>query len=385
MNIEISKFIYKREKCPLCSSRNLSEAIPPHKNLSFPVLPVCVETPKEEDSFAPFNIGICNDCGLILLKEVVNPEILYKIFHSDGIGQVWEEHYSKFSQLIKKHCPEGKIIEIGAGQGKLITKLISFYPSSIEVMDPLYAGPVENVRVYRELLNEDSVKKFSEEFDALVSSHTLEHFLEFKDYFENAWKVLKKGGLLFTSVPNQELGFLRGYGNQLNYEHPSVCLNAHWFYLHYKYGFIIREVSFFQDHSVQIVAEKVETPLKYEVDVKELSRKILDSYWNNIKERMEKIKKFAIKDKENWIFGASNFSQPLFVYGLEENYFKGVLDNSSLKHNKRLYGTSLICRKPEEVIQANPNIRIFLNVAHYNKEVFDQLKKINNNVECIFL
>ena len=113
--------------------------------------------------------------------------------------------------------------------------------------------------------------------------------------------------------------------------------------------------------------------------------KILDSYWNNIKERMEKIKKLATKDKENWLFGASNLSQPLFVYGLEEDYFKGVLDNSPLKHNKRLYGTSLICRKPEEVIKENPNIRIFLNLAHYNKEVFEQIKKLDAGIECILL
>ena len=50
--------------------------------LSFPIIPVCVETPREEDSFAPFNIGVCEDCGLILLKEVVDPEILYKIFRN---------------------------------------------------------------------------------------------------------------------------------------------------------------------------------------------------------------------------------------------------------------------------------------------------------------
>lgn len=383
--MKIEKHIYSREKCPLCLSRNLSEPISPHKDLKFPVLPVCVETPREEDNFAPFNIGMCNECGLILLKEVVNPEILYKIFHSDGIGKVWEEHYAKFAKLIRKHNQKGKLLEIGAGQGKLIKKLLEMNFSEIEVMDPQYEGPIENVKLHKELLTNDSAQKLNEEFDAVVSSHTLEHFLEFKEYFENSWKVLKKGGLLFTSIPNQELGFSKGYGNMLNYEHPSVCMNAHWFYLHYKYGFMIREISFFQDHSVQIVAEKMEGPINQEVDVKELSKKVLDSYWNNIKERIDKVRKFAKEDKENWIFGASNLSQPLFMYGLKETHFKGVLDNSPLKHNKRLYGTNLICRKPEEVLKENSNIRVFLNLAHYNQEVFEQLKSLNPNVECVFL
>jgi ubiquinone/menaquinone biosynthesis C-methylase UbiE len=386
MKEPIEKYIKKRTKCPLCLSENLSQGIEPHVNLKFPILPVCVDQPLEEDDVAPFTISLCEDCGLILLKEVVDPEILYKIFHSDGIGKVWEAHYSEFAELIKKHCPSGKLLEIGAGQGKLITKLLEMYNSGIEVVDPLYEGPKENVKVHKTLLTEETAPEFGQEFDAVLSSHTLEHFLEFDDYFKSAWKVLKKGGLLFTSIPNQELGFLRGYGNQLNFEHPSVCTNAHWYFLHFKNGFMIREISFFRDHSVQIVAEKVDNPLNVEINVKELSKKILDQYWQSIQGRIQKVKQFATPDKENWIFGASNFSQPLFVYGLSEDYFKGVLDNSPLKHNKRLYGTSLMCRKPEDIVTPDNNkIRIFLNLAHYNKEVFEQLRNINPNIDCIFL
>jgi len=386
MEESIEKYIKKRTKCPLCLSQDISSPIPPHNDLKFPVLPVCVETPKEEDMFAPFNICMCENCGLIMLREVVNPEILYKIFHSDGIGEIWEEHYLKFANLIKKHAPAGRILEIGAGQGKLISKLLPLYPSGVEVMDPLYEGPPENVRVHKELLKEESTRKLPEEFDAVISSHTLEHFLEFKEYFKNAWRILKKDGFLFTSIPNQELSFMNGYGNQLNFEHPSVCMNAHWLALHYQNGFIIREVSFFRDHSVQIVAQKAENLTKYEVNVKELSKKVLEQYSENIKKRISKIKQFAKSDKENWIFGASNFSQPLFVYGLKEDYFKGVLDNSPLKHNKRLYGTNLICRKPEEIVTAyKDNLRIFLNLGYYNKEVYKQLTDLNPNIECIFL
>ena len=261
-----------------------------------------------------------------------------------------------------------------------------FYDSGIEVMDPQYEGPTEGIKVHPVLFSKKSAKELEGQFDAIVSSHVLEHFIEFKEYFENSWKALKPGGLLFTSIPNQESSFAKGYGNQLNFEHPSVCTNPHWLALHYQNGFTVKEISFFKDHSVQIVAKKVSSPIDFQIDVKELSEKILEQYWGNIKERLKKIKQFAKPDKENWIFGASNFTQPLFVYGLEEDYFKGVLDNSQLKHNKRLYGTNLICRKPEDVVtNRKDNLRIFLNLGQYNQEVFKQLKAINPNIECIFL
>lgn len=386
MKEDISKYIELREKCPLCLSKDLSEGIPPHVNLKFPLLPVCVDTPKEEDHFVPFTICMCNNCGLIMLKKIVNPEILYKIFHSDGIGKVWDNHYDSFLNLIKEYHKSGRILEIGAGQGKLIKKLLMNYNSGIEVMDPLYEGPTEGVKLHSALFTRDSVGELKGQFDSIVSSHTLEHFTEFKEYFENAWKALKPNGFLFTSVPNQESNFAKGYGNQLNFEHPSICTNLHWISLHYKYGFIVRKVSLYLDHSIQIVAQKVENPVEYKIDVRTFSEKLLEQYLKSIIERMDKIKQFAKPDKENWIFGASNFSQPLFVYGFDENYFKGVLDNSPLKHNKRLYGTNLICRKPEEIVTPEKdNLRIFLNLGQYNPEVSEQLISLNSNVEIIFL
>ena len=179
----IQEHIETRTKCPLCLSSEISQGIEPHVNLNFPILPVCVDELRENDDFAPFTICICENCGLILLKDVVNPEILYKIFHSDGIGKIWEAHYSEFADLIKKHIPSGKLLEIGGGQGKLITKLLEKYNSGVEVVDPLYEGPTENVKVHKTILSEETAPDFGQEFDAVLSSHTLEHFLE----FNNIW------------------------------------------------------------------------------------------------------------------------------------------------------------------------------------------------------
>ena len=58
MNIE--KYISRRISCPLCESNNITEGISPHINLKYPVLPVCVDEPIEEDDFFSFTIGICN-------------------------------------------------------------------------------------------------------------------------------------------------------------------------------------------------------------------------------------------------------------------------------------------------------------------------------------
>ncbi len=381
----------RRTRCPACGGGAISKGMPPHVNLRFPLLPVCVDTPRNQDVMAPFTIAMCEGCGLIMLLEVADPEALYKIFHSDGIGKLWEEHYGAFAKLIFKHVKRGRLLEIGAGQGKLMKKLLDCYEEGLEAIDPQYEGPREGVKVHPSLLNRKFADENSGNFDAVVSSHTLEHFIDFNDYFTDSWKCLKDGGMLFTSVPNQEFNFAKGYGNQLNFEHPSACTNQHWIYLHRKNGFEVREVFFFKDHSVMIAAQKVNTPIPCPLDAKGLSEKMLLQYGQSIQERIATVRSRATPERENWLFGASNFSQPLFVYGLEEGYFAGVLDNSPLKHNKRLYGTSLICRKPEEIIEAAKSdanckrLRVFLNIGQYNAEVEGQLHGLDAGIETVLL
>lgn len=375
--IDIRPHISRRTHCPLCLSATLSDPIPPHVNLQFPLLPVCVDTPREEDLFAPFTISRCNDCGLITLLDVVDPAILYEIFHSDGIGKVWDEHYERFAALIRRHHRSGRVAEVGAGQGKLVKKLLPFYSEGLEVIDPQYEGPRDNVVVHDQLASRELAQQLAGRFDSYISSHTLEHFIEFDDYFTTAWTSLRDGGFLFTSVPNQEVGFAKGYGNMLNFEHPSVCANLHWIYLHYKNGFVVKEISLFRGHSIQIAAQKVTRPVPFVLDARDQMESVLEQYTQQITARIERVRSLATDDRENWLFGASNFSQPLFVYGLSETHFVGVLDNSPLKHDKRLYGTGLVCRKPDAVVGHGKAVRVFLNLGGYNGEVRVQLQLLD--------
>ena len=93
------------------------------------------------------------------------------------------------------------------------------------MIDPQYEGPRDGVVVHEQLCDSRLSQALEGQFDSFVSSHTLEHFVEFQEYFTTAWTCLREGGLLFTSVPNQEAGFAKGYGNMLNLDHRPVGLN----------------------------------------------------------------------------------------------------------------------------------------------------------------
>ncbi len=123
-------------------------------------------------------------------------------------------------------------------------------------------------------------------------------------------------------------------------------------------------------------------------------------YTRATQERLQSIRDRADASRENWLFGAHNnaqvrkccqsahtasllpnftlsprslpvYYQVLFMYGLEEDKFKGILDNSALKHNRRMYGTGLTCHAPRDVIgrPRGPGelpLRIFISIGSYN-------------------
>lgn len=173
--------VVRRRRCPLCESPRLSAPCAPHVALTYPLLPVCVDTPQAEDLAAPFTVVLCESCGLITLLDYVEPAELYKAFHNDAMGATWEAHYAAFAELIARHYTlgaAGRIVEVGAGQGKLLRILKPLCGGVMEVFDPQYEGEREGVTVHPMLLDEDSSRALANTFDAMVSSHTLEHFPE---------------------------------------------------------------------------------------------------------------------------------------------------------------------------------------------------------------
>lgn len=304
--------VVRRTQCPLCESTSLSAPCTPHVALRYPLLPVCVTTPQADDAWAPFTIVVCDACGLVTLLDYVEPEVIYKAFHNDGQGATWEAHYAAFAKLVAEHYTlgaAGRIVEVGAGQGKLLRILKPLCGGVMEVIDPQYEGEREGVTVHPMLLDATTSIALEGTFDAMVSSHTLEHFPEFNSYFAAARRALKPGGLLFTSVPNQEFGFAKAHGNMLSFEHPSVCTNLHWLALFYRNGFLVREVRLFRTHSLMVVAVRTEEPIAYRLEAREHSLALLADYTAATEARIARIRDLARPDKENWLFGAHNNAQ----------------------------------------------------------------------------
>jgi hypothetical protein len=111
------------------------------------------------------------------------------------------------------------------------------------------------------------------------------------------------------------------------------------------------------------------------------NKKVFLDFIEFYKEEVDRLnKKINQFDGKVYLFGAHIFSQFLIYNGLDINRIECILDNSVMKQNNRLYGTSFNVYSPT-ILKDQENVAIILKAAQYNKEIKeDILGNINSNI-----
>ncbi|MFZ1720665.1 MAG: methyltransferase domain-containing protein [Candidatus Moraniibacteriota bacterium] len=346
----------------------------------FPVFFGCVDHGPEKDIKADMSWAICPESGVIQLDKLIPLDILYQEQHVDGTGPTWEQYYHDFADYIKKQ-PLRDILEIGGGAGKLADIFISITEgTSWTLVEPNPLHPGNNrVKIMRAFFGEDF--RYDGVVDTVVFSQVMEHAYDPNQFVESIAKFLKPGQKLICAYPNLKLWLENKYTNAINFEHTMFLTDYFVDYLFIKNGFAIKDKYFYKDHSVFYVVEKLEQPevATFENQYMEYKKIFDDFIWYHrdiVKNLNEKISSF---NGDVYVFGAHIFAQYLFAFGLNQEKIVSLLDNSGLKKEKRLYGTSLLVHGPE-ILKNKGRVGVVLKVGIYRDEIFKQLKEINPEI-----
>jgi len=218
-------------------------------------------------------------------------------------------------------------------------------------------------------------------FDAIIHSHVLEHLSSPEQFFIDVSKFLIPGGLHIFSFPNLKEWLSRKYLNCLNFEHTNFLSEIYVDCILKRTGFeLLKKIKFRTDHSIFYLTKYngnkkyINFPNLYNQN-KRLYLDYVNYYKNFVNQLNLQLEHFPDKV---FRFGAHIFSQYLLYFGLDQNKISGILDNSSLKIGKRLYGTNLTIFDPK--IITNKDVGVIMKVGPYRNEIIEQLKKINSSV-----
>ncbi len=367
-----------RKKSIITNKSNL-EHLYTFKN--FPVFFGCTNNDIHNDVKADMSWSICPESGVIQLDKLIPLDILYQEQHVDGTGPTWEKYYNDFAQYIIKKKPKN-ILEIGGGAGKLADIVIESTVDTDWTMaepNPLH-DETDRIKLIPKFFNDKF--KYIGSVDTIVFSQVMEHAYDPNEFLLSIAKFLKTGNKLVFAYPNLKLWLEKKYTNAINFEHTFFLTDYFVDYLLQKHGFKITDKTFYNEHSIFYVAEKINKPrvdVKFEnkyVEYKKIFNEFIQYHQQLVKDLNTKIEKF---DGKVYLFGAHIFSQYLFEFGLNKSKVSGLLDNSPLKIGKRLYGTNYIVDNPT-IIKEDNKVGIILKVGIYRDEIFKQLKQLNPNI-----
>lgn len=374
----------KRNRCVITNSDNLENltSIP-----NFPIYIGSTVDKSENDIFSDLIFDISKSCGIIQLRNTIEPSLIYSKYHSEAIGSVWENHHEELATTIKNVISKNnikKVLEIGGSDAKLsniilkddrqITEWSIIEPNPKEIKDL-----DSRIRFVNNFFKSEIIDT---SYDLVVHSHTIEHMYDPNTFLSEIEKTISENGFHVFSVPNLYKYLLKKFVNTLNFEH-TIFLTEHMIdYLLSINNFEIVEKKYYLEHSIFYVCKKntsvkkQQLPEKYN-EYKNMFINYIEYYRNLVSDLNLRISKC---DKDLYIFGAHVFSQFLITLGLRTDKIKFILDNSTIKNNTRLYGTNLIIKNPKE-INFDDNSIIILKVGGYREEIIEGLLKLNSNLK----
>lgn len=354
----------------------------------FPVFMGCVDSPESDDDFFDMNWYISKQSGMIQLNPIVPAEVIYQKSHYSGTtGNSWEEHHTEFANFILKFNPE-KVLEIGGLHGTLAKKCKSKQDINWTIIDPNVQSSLkeDGINTINSIFDENF--KLNETYKTIVHSHLLEHVFDINKFLTHIINAFNnKSGKMFFSIPNMRVMLEKNFTNCLNFEHTFYLSDEFVEFFLEKYNFkILNKTYFKEDHSIFYHTEynpEYSTNLN-SINYYEKNKKLMNDY---IKYQLDMVNRLNEKIEEHngniYIFGAHVFSQYLVVYGLNTKKIKCLLDNNVNKHDKRLYGTTLLVQSPK-ILKNDTNPLVILRAGVFNNEIKkDILENINKNAIII--
>ena len=344
----------------------------------FPVFMGCVDTSVEDDLFYDQEWAV-SDNGLVQLKTLIDPNVLYENSHTPGsVGKTWQQHHKRFFDFIQNNS-EGidKYLEIGGASGSLWNNFANLNSEfAYEIIEPSHQESSDLRLKYIRGFYE--TQSFDQKYKCIIHSHVFEHAYNPINFLKKIFEDLTDDGVQFISIPNMRYWLKMGYNNTINFEHTYYLDEFVLEHVLAKAGFVV-DKKVVDNHSVFVKAVKSSDISNINVDFSYVKDLFLD-YIYKLKTDVSGIVDNI--DGDVYLFGAHIFSQTLLNFGIDENSIISILDNDTKKQGKRLYGTNLTIQSPE-VLRGIDNPTVILRAGVYTDEIKNQILNINSTTRFV--
>jgi 2-polyprenyl-3-methyl-5-hydroxy-6-metoxy-1,4-benzoquinol methylase len=200
-------------KCPNCGSNDFLKVLE-SKDFRF------------DKNKNVFTLVKCKSCDLVYLNPIFSENDLNKFYGTNFYSGYKNYFINKISKIIsfltiksffkifRKYKSKGKVLDVGCGLGGLVSGFVDYkydaYGIEINKEARQFIKPELRKRIIFNDLKEIGFKKNS--FDIITVIHVLEHVYDLKSFLNEIKNNLKKDGILYIRVPNNDFFEYKFFG-----------------------------------------------------------------------------------------------------------------------------------------------------------------------------
>ncbi len=348
----------------------------------------------------PLDLNFCIECSNSQLSVVVPPEKMFDNYlYLSSTSKQFRDHFIKFAKELKTNLKLNKnsvVIDIGSNDGIFLDPVQKLGIKAIGVEPAKNVAKIANsnkLTTFPEYFNEKTVAKIEKKYgkaDVVTAFNVFAHGDGLKEILENVEIMLKNEGEFIF-----EIQYLLRTLKDLTFDNI--------YHEHVNYWCLLSILNFFKDSNMKVYKVKeVDTHggslrvyttknknkrldksvNKYiELEKKNKLDKI-ETYYQfaknveNIKSSSLKNIKEILENNEKIIgYGApAKATTVLNYFGINDSYFKYVLEDSEIKHNKFIPETNIQIKSKEAV---NVDNYEYILVLAWN--FFDAIVKNNKH------
>lgn len=375
------------KKCRICHSNNIAIVLDLG---STPLANSFITKPDQVEKRFPLDLVFCNECGLVQLGHIVNPNLmfrwyLYQSSSSDTIPQHFRElAYYLCSTFITSS--KQLVVEIGSNDGVLLRAFKSLGANVLGIEPAANLAKIANeqgLETIPEFFNSSMAHEVSKMGKAklIVANNVFAHINDLHDFMTGVVTLLEDDGFVSVEFPylgdlNQNVEYDTIYHEHLSYFTINPVNR-----LFLEYGMKIMSVKRLEVHggSVQIIAKKT-SKLGPEIPFLEFERRSglgkLETY-ETLAYRVEYQKEYLkhaltdLKSKGNKIIGygaPAKGNTMLNVCDIGCETLDYIIDSTPVKQGLFTPGTHIPIHPPEKFHKEQPPFALML-AWNYEKEI----------------
>ncbi|TSC82481.1 MAG: methyltransferase family protein [Parcubacteria group bacterium Gr01-1014_20] len=348
----------------------------------------------------PLDVEVCEDCGLVMLVNIVDPELLFGdnyAFYTSGSPQA-VAHFRRYAHSIIERFPElakKLTIDIAANDGVLLRPLKEFGAKVLGIDPAKNVTPVASaagIPMITDFFTEITAKKIEEEngkASLVLANNVLAHVDDVHDFVRGVKLILDPHGVFIFEVQYFVKLLTNNQFDNVYHEHHSFYALRPLKKLIESEGmkiFDVEEVNT-QGGSLRVFAEHADGPHFVKPTVQEMIQselglkldtrepyKSLSSRAQHVKEELIKILDDLKKQGKKIVgYGAPAKGNTLLNFcGISTQYLDYIIDKTYFKHGKFTPGTHIPVFPIEKIQEDGPPDYYLLLVWNYAAGILNQ-------------